>query len=253
MRLLVDIGNTRVKAVCAGDEARTELPAMATADAAQWRTGEAEAWTAVLDARPEPERVLVSNVAGASVAGAFAQWVWERWHLEAEFATVRRACAGMHTLYEEPGQLGIDRWLAALAAWDRVRGPVCVLDAGTALTVDIVDAGGDHLGGLIAPGLDLMRRSLTQGTAQLRVDALPDVERFATNTADAIALGCRESQRGLLAAVGARLAAAYPDARFAWFLTGGGAADVREFVPVDCTHVPALVLDGLHVLAGQGE
>lgn len=246
MRLLVDIGNTRVKGAVEVDGTRRALPALATGDAAT-PDGWTAAWRDALAGLPAPDRVVASNVAGAAVAGAFAQWTWERWQREAVFAQPRRRCAGMRTRYDEPARLGVDRWLAALAAWSAIRAPVCVVDAGTAVTVDIVDGDGEHLGGLIAPGLDLMRRSLTEGTAGLHADAVVDVAGFATNTVEAISLGCREAVRGLMTAVAGRLEATFPGVAHTWFVTGGGGAEVHPHAPPGSALTPDLVLDGLAV------
>src|SRR3546814_17254315 len=66
-----------------------------------------------------------------------------------------RSSAGWHGLrnaYREPERLGVDRWLAMIAAWHTHRGAACIANAGTALTVDVIDAQGQHLGGIIAAG-----------------------------------------------------------------------------------------------------
>ena len=114
----IDMGNTRTK----------------------WRCGDA---TGALPApelpRPAaaPERVRVATVLGnrPAIAGA----VKRRFGVEAEFAATSASLAGVRCGYDEPGQLGVDRWLAAVAAWQRVRDAVAVVSVGTAATVDAVD------------------------------------------------------------------------------------------------------------------
>jgi type III pantothenate kinase len=69
--------------------------------------------------------------------------------------------------YEDILQLGADRWFAVVAAFEHAGNAVCVVDAGTATTVDLVDAAGQHLGGFILPGVDLMMQSLLDGTGDL--------------------------------------------------------------------------------------
>src|SRR3546814_5490867 len=72
-----------------------------------------------------------------------------------------RSSAGWHGLrnaYREPERLGVDRWLAMIAAWHTHRGAACIANAGTALTVDVIDAQGQHLGGIIAAGLAAQQR-----------------------------------------------------------------------------------------------
>ena len=240
--LLIDIGNTRVKAALQAGDQMMLLPPAAT------RSDEAfSAWAPHVERAPA--RVVVSNVAGAEVAMHLVRFARERWQVDPEFALPTRSRAGMTTRYREPERLGVDRWLAALAAWREMRGPVCVIDVGTALTVDVVLADGTHLGGLIAPGPELLRTSLTRGTAQLESDGISLVEGFADNTLDAISLGCTDALGGLFLRVADRLARFAPGVDFEWYLTGGAAPLVEALMPAPARFVPDLVLRGLAVLA----
>jgi type III pantothenate kinase len=240
--LLVDIGNTRVKAALFDNADLQLLPSSATHGAQPF--GE---WAAAIATRPA--RVLVANVAGAEIASELVRYARARWQLDAEFVLPCRSRAGMTTHYVLPTKLGVDRWLAALAAFHEERGAVCVIDVGTALTVDVVTADGSHLGGLIAPGPDLLRTSLTRGTAQLESEGLNLVAGFADNTHDAISLGCTDAIGGLLHRVAARLERVAPGQTFRWYLTGGAAPVVEALLPAPARHLPDLVLRGLAVLA----
>ncbi len=243
--LLVDIGNTRIKSAWCTDGRLSGWPSLPTrGDAvfAGWPAGHLDAG---------PQRVLVSNVAGPGIAGQLAEFVHARWNIEAEFVRPVRERCGLRTRYREPARLGVDRWLAALAAWHERAGAVCVIDIGTALTADIVTADGEHLGGLIAPGPELMRTSLTQGTAELECEAIATVAGFADNTTDAISLGCTLAVAGLLRQVRERLATQDGCADAAWYLTGGGAAPLLPLIDWPCEQVPDLVLRGLAVHAGD--
>lgn len=246
MRLLIDIGNSRIKG---GTETRGVIGLLAPCE---WRKiSPPDALTKIFGAMPRPARVLVSNVAGNAIATALNQWCRERWDVTPEFAVVRTPWAGMRTLYDRPAQLGIDRWLAALAGFVQTRGAVCVVDAGTALTVDVVTAAGEHRGGLIAPGMSLMAHSLTQGTAQLALDQVQAVDRFATNTAHAISLGCREAMAGILVRVAERWQRELHETP-RWIATGGEAGVIKELSPVPIEVVPDLVLRGLAIAADAG-
>lgn len=241
--LLIDIGNSRIKAGLASGEAIRLLKPC------EWRRVQpADAWRGVLGGLVRPERVLVSNVAGNAIATALNQWLQQRWNLAAEFVTVRRECAGVRTLYDRPGQLGVDRWLAAIAGYHLAGGAACVIDAGTALTVDVVTAEGEHIGGMIAPGLGLMTRSLSQGTAQLALDQVQVVSDFATNTAGAISLGCREALAGIIVRVAERCRTRL-GAEPVWFVTGGEASVLQELCPIAMRYVPELVLRGIALVA----
>lgn len=244
--LLIDIGNSRIKAgIRHGKVIRQLKPC-------EWRKVNAhDAWSSVLGDLPRPERVVVSNVAGNAIATALNVWLKERWQVSAEFIAVRRELAGVRTLYDRPAQLGVDRWLAAIAGYHSAHGPACVIDAGTALTVDIVTAKGEHVGGMIAPGLGLMARSLTQGTAQLALDEVQSITDFATNTAGAISLGCREAIAGLIARVAQRWETDIRETP-TWFATGGEAAVIMDLSPIALRAVPDLVLQGIAIVAEQG-
>ena len=240
--LLIDIGNTRIKAALVQDGEPFMLPAAGTREHAPFAS-----WAEHISSHPQ--RVLVSNVAGAEMAMHVVRYARERWQLDPEFAVPCRTRAGMTTRYQQPEKLGVDRWLAALAAYHEARGAVCVIDVGTALTVDVVTSDGTHLGGLIAPGPDLLRLSLTRGTAQLESEGLSLVEGFADNTRDAISLGCTDALGGLLQRVSARLEQHQPREDFRWYLTGGAGPLVEALLPVPAVHLPDLVLRGLAVLA----
>ena len=147
----LDIGNSRTKWRLANASGSVKSPRIPT----------------LVDAAEAPDRVRISAVAGAHERIATA--VRARFGVTPEFAEVRRELAGVVCCYEEPRRLGIDRWLALVAAWQCTKGAVAVVDAGTAITVDLVDGKGRHQGGYIVPGIGLMRRSLAGQTRDLRL------------------------------------------------------------------------------------
>lgn len=105
-------------------------------------------------------RVRVACVAGADVLQCFAAAVRERWGIDIEQARVQRNYAGLAVCYEDESRLGVDRWLAMLAAFKLVSDECVVVSAGSALTADWVTQDGQHLGGFIAPGRERMLTSL---------------------------------------------------------------------------------------------
>jgi type III pantothenate kinase len=242
MILLIDAGNSRIKsAIRRDDNTFVELEAVPTASMVR-----PKAWNGI-DA---PGRVLVSSVAGAEVNGKLNEWSDELWSLQPVFARVRAEAAGMTTDYENPAQLGVDRWLAALAGYHLARGAACVVDAGTALTVDIVDDDGVHRGGSISPGLALMVESLTRNTAQLRLDSLTPTDSVATNTAAAISAGCIDAFAGGLERTHASVVCEFGD-EAPWFVTGGEAQTIIELCRIEFRPVPDLVLRGLALAEGN--
>ena len=240
MILLVDAGNSRIKSArCAGGEIVQLEPVP---------TGTQERPSGWCELTP-PERVLISSVAGADVGAIIRQWVAHLWSLDPEFASVRTSAAGMSTRYAQPSQLGVDRWLAALAGYHLADGAACVIDAGTAITIDIVDHAGVHLGGSIAPGLALMVDSLTRNTAHLQLDTFAFTDAVATNTAAAISSGCRDAFAGGIERMYAKIAREL-GADVPWFVTGGEAQMVMDACAMPLRHVPDLVLRGLAIAGG---
>lgn len=111
------------------------------------------------------ERIRVGSVRGDGFVSSLREIAMRCWQIAPEFAVPLKQCAGVTNAYQVPHALGVDRWLAILAAFGQSRGACCVLDAGSAATLDVVAADGRHLGGYIVPGLAMQRRSLIEGTA----------------------------------------------------------------------------------------
>jgi len=152
--------------------------------------------------------------------------------------------------YAEPRRLGVDRFLALLAAHARGAQPWLIVGVGTALTVDLLDADGVHHGGRIAPSPTLMREALQARAPQLPATGGAYVE-FADDTLDALASGCDGAALALversLAAAQARLGT-----RPALLLHGGG-VDSLQVQFADAQVAPDLVLEGLACWARLGE
>ena len=131
--------------------------------------------------------------------------------------------------YREPAQLGADRWHAMLGARADAGGAAFVLvQAGTATTIDGVDANGLFFGGEILPGWDMMLASLARGTARLP-HATGVAAAFADNTDDAIASGALDAQAGAVERFWRRCVARHAiDATARLMLTGGDAQRLAE-------------------------
>jgi len=159
MKLLVDIGNSRIKWAIG----------VAGRFVAQGETsGDIEASLGVmLGSGQVPEEIRIANVAGADAGVRIAATLQERFRIKPVFAGSAAVGAGIRNGYRDPGQLGVDRWLALCGAFCRYRAAICVVDAGTATTLDLVTMGGEHKGGLILPGIELMQQALLSGTGNL--------------------------------------------------------------------------------------
>ena len=160
MKLLVDIGNSRVKWATLDGGRLGEQQAACHAGWTQ------QDWHRSLFAMPGIEEVFVASVSEAPSAALDAAAAEATGH-RAIFVTTGVEAAGVRNAYREPRLLGVDRWLAVIAAHATIDGDCCIADVGTAATFDAVTASGEHLGGFIVPGPGLMVRSLHGGTADL--------------------------------------------------------------------------------------
>ncbi|MDR1351603.1 MAG: type III pantothenate kinase [Zoogloeaceae bacterium] len=152
------------------------------------------------------------------------------------------AAAGVVNGYSAPETLGADRWCALMGARALEKRACLVVMAGTATTLDSLDAEGNFIGGLILPGVRMMQESLAQGTARLSPDTASGAwVALPHNTADAIASGCLEAQIGAIERALHRL----PDA--ACCLLSGGAAPLLLplLAALPVRHIPDLALEGL--------
>ncbi|MEM6484095.1 MAG: type III pantothenate kinase [Pseudomonadota bacterium] len=164
------------------------------------------------------------------------------------FAQSQSSLGGLQNSYAEPSRLGVDRWLAMLAAWHRCGRALCVVDAGTTMTIDIVDRRGCHRGGYIIPGIQMMRDSLFANTGRVR-----DSQELAENlspgvsTKEAVSRGLQLAHVGALMHVLSREA---PGGDLSLFASGGTVAETIALCGVDACYAADLVLEGLVVSAG---
>lgn len=239
MMLLIDAGNTRLKWALHSGGAIVESGAVGYDSMA-----DLHAKASVL--RPGSPVVGV-NVAGQPVAEKIATVLGPlglapRWNLAS-----REQC-GVYSSYKNASQLGADRWAALIGARALHQGPALVVMAGTATTVDLLDAGGVFLGGLIFPGFDLMRTALAGNTAQLPfADGCYTVQ--PKRTADAIFSGCLHAQAGAVE----RMFLQFGNHPEAITLVGGGGAELLlTALSMPRRHEPNLVLQGLAQIGLEG-
>lgn len=236
MILLLDVGNTRVK--WAWLEYLEVAPAGAVAHASTHR-----AWQREIEADGHwPTRVVVSNVAGPAFAAALTLWCRDRYSVDPEFVVAGDALLGVRNGYRRSSALGVDRWLALIAAWRRSARPTLIVSSGTALTIDAIDGSGVHRGGLIMPGLAMLtdaQASLNVGSDFCTTDAVP-----AGDSLPLMMAAAAERAWGLLAST--------LDAEPALLLTGGDASTLARLIRRPVEFVPDLVLNGLAAVATDG-
>ncbi|WP_265946814.1 type III pantothenate kinase [Dechloromonas sp. A34] len=191
---------------------------------------------------PQPDKVLLANVAGNDVATRIREQLadWQSVFREVKAEAKR---GGVTNRYQNPGQLGVDRWCALIGARSLTRMACIVVMAGTATTIDTLDADGNFLGGLILPGSPLMRRALARDTAGLPLAAGQYAE-YPRCTDDAIVSGAIEAQAGAIERAFRRLA----DRRTQCLISGGDAQVLADCLSIPHALIPNLPLEGLKVL-----
>jgi type III pantothenate kinase len=266
--LLLDCGNSRLK------WARAQLPyergqAFAASGSLELPTARsARSLRMLLEQHDLATNLFVSNVAGPAVQRAIERAARPQ-ALAVQFVATSAAAAGVRNGYAQPWRLGVDRWVALIGAHHEHPGTaLCIVGAGSAMTIDLLSASGAHQGGCIVPGPRMMIESLLQNTAGIRqraqlpdpaaltralAQALPRAARarslFAHDTRNALLSGAHFACAGIIElALGA--AAERLGATVQLILTGGAAEPIGSLLRVPFRYSDDLVLRGLAVLAG---
>ena len=190
-------------------------------------------------------RIFVASVADETFDTELSACVAERLGCELHFCQTPSAGFGVMNSYDEPHRMGVDRWLALIAAWSSCCEALLVFDAGTALTCDVVSATGQHLGGFIIPGTQLMELALRRDTKRILYDdSQPPSLDPGRATAACVSSGIWMALVGAISALQQR----YPDHRS--ILTGGDGHALID-LGIAAEWRPHLVLEGLQLTAGK--
>ena len=241
MLLLFDLGNSRCKWARADG-------ALQPGAAIEYGQDFSRALETSLGALPRPERVLAVSVAGDAVTAQLAAWARAQFGLTLELMPARSAQCGVSSRYDNPAQLGADRWAALVGARGRTRDAVCVVNCGTAVTIDALDGAGVFQGGVILSGLATQRASLLKNTHGIREADGKDDSCLARNTADAVAAGTLQGLAGAIdrvVAEQARVLGVTPH----MLLAGGDAERLHPVLTTAHELAPLIVLEGLHRMA----
>lgn len=244
MIIEIDIGNTRTKWRLRNGEELSSIEALPSK----------QFFSEGLPLDYVPAAVHVASVASAERHDAVLAMCRSRWGFEPRFAEVRPSCAGLTHAYTDGSSLGVDRWLAMLAAFNAARKPrpLCVVSSGTALTVDLIAPNGKHCGGYIIPGVDVQRSALLSATQRIICEADQSIGELlpANNTQDAVNRGILMSHVGLLLTAGRRFAETHGPLTAS--VTGGNRRELvaallanSESCWAGVEEAPGLVLDGL--------
>jgi type III pantothenate kinase len=199
MKLLIDAGNTRIKWALAEDQADPLIEGGISQVSIVENGVIDRDWFALTNYVGKVESVWLSCVASKQVRDLISSQVEELFGLQAHIATVSADAAGMVNSYRDLSKLGVDRWLAALGARAIVdEGDLIVIDAGTAVTIDLVSAENRFEGGVILPGFATMHDALLGRTAGIQSQPSEIESVIGRNTRDCVNSG---AQFGLLGAI----------------------------------------------------
>ncbi len=250
MNIYLDVGNSRIKWCDQYFKSVSKVDsvgALKRALCAAPDINQAQLWACNVR---DDEAVAEINSLARQCTGREVHWL----SAQAQFS-------GLINAYDQPQRLGADRWAAMVAARDRYPNRACiVVDAGTAITVDAIDAGGRHLGGVIMPGLNLLFTSLGQAarldhiSAEQRQKLLKKARPLAVSTEEAIVSGVVFSMRGGVRRV-IEQQSQQINAKIQPIpiLITGGDADMLNFESLSTQCLPNLVLEGVALLSRTGE
>lgn len=236
MKLLIDLGNTRLKFALAEQGEVQYLRAFphATADfvdqLAQW-----------VEMNAIPDTIWLASVGEFALTRTVLE-VFERAGHKVRIAQVEDGAFGLHIAYAKADHLGVDRWLAMIGALASCEEALMLASVGSALVIDAIDVSGKHLGGLIGPTPEAMREGLFLRVPQLR-GVSGEVSRFATDTGDAVESGCLLAGAALIERSYHELAD-HVGALPRLLVSGGGIEPLRPWLPPHEWR-PHLVLEGL--------
>lgn len=183
--LLVDAGNSRIKSVSL-NAVKTQEPQVHQSLSSFLRFLDTQKYT----------NVVFSNVGSQDISNAIVAYCDEHNMRSKEIVTEKKRF-GLKNSYQREEKMGVDRWLAMIAGLEMTSHPFCVIDVGTAITCDFV-ADGQHLGGWIIPGFEIMRNALVENTAKVTADdKIPLTLSLGTNTEDCVSQGCMAAVKGV--------------------------------------------------------
>jgi type III pantothenate kinase len=246
MILDIDMGNTRLKWRIRDRQHKLAQGFIGIEESLELLVAEIQSYHKGIDA------VFVASVVGEQLEQRLEAWSISCLGLKPKFARTEATHGSVRNGYREPHMLGVDRWLMIIAAYYRANGACIVISCGTAITVDLIGYDGEHLGGYIAPGLGLMRASLTSNTRLIKLDHSPAALSLspAGATAEAVYSACAAMLIGLIDNGIRQMRARAQGCQFEMILTGGDADKLISFYP-RARLIPDLVLDGLACALGE--
>lgn len=238
MSILIDIGNTRLKWAMFDNKQLDVGQVMINHEINHQKL--IDVWKGIIT----PPQLICASVARNQLVKLVLSVATELWpEIKIVPVKVKSKAFGVSIAYQQPGKLGIDRWLALIAAWNIYALPACIVDCGTAITIDLIDSDGHHQGGMICPGLGLMKSSLAHGTEALPFNEKDYPLEPASFTEAAIYSGTLLAAIGLIEQVFAK-----QTGNLLLVLTGGDSDLIAKNLKIKHIIDTHLVLRGLAIV-----
>ena len=248
--LLFDVGNTFIKWGLLDELKLVDLGCIRNED---FLAKECDALIKLIP--PDAGRVIACCVASNNIDAKLTTLIANNYDCLIEYVQSESMAYGIRSGYQDASQLGVDRWVAMIAAKTQFSGDITVIDLGTAVTIDTIDEHGDHIGGQILPGLQLMLSSLDKKTDRITLPSISNdltnmkINFWADNTNDAIIFGACNAICGAIerAIICLQENGHSPTV----ILTGGDALVFKNLMNEGYRHRPNLILEGLAIIANS--
>ncbi len=236
MILEIDVGNTRLKWRLSSNKESIHRGADVPDEAL---------YNVLKKQMQHAERIRIGSV-GPDIVDNKLRKLCDNANKKTHWAKATANCCGVINSYSDPEALGVDRWLAMIAGYNQHERACCVIDCGSAITVDIVAPGGQHEGGYIVPGLHLLKKSLGSDTERVRF--LPNSELkntdFGKSTQEAVDHGVLSLITTWLDVLLVKSKKRYGSGMVT-YITGGDGEFLSVYLSETVIVSPELVMDGL--------
>lgn len=194
----------------------------------------------------KPITIIACCVAQKQVWQALVSACHELWEMDIHKVESLSKGYGLVNAYDIASDLGSDRWSAMIGAYHIADSAFIVIDAGSALTIDMVNESGQHLGGYIIPGVNTMSKSLGMYTAQVNVDtdqnSTPSLS-LGRSTKECVEAGIYLSMVKMIESVFEKESKQVKSLQC--FITGGDAKVIADLLSFKCVMMPDIVVRGL--------
>jgi len=242
--LLMDIGNTRIKWGVLENKALSGIGSLLTPHSSDF-----DLKPLFMSVPSDVKSIVASCVLSKETQVKLAESFSDHFKLAIEFIEPKSRFSGLTNGYNNPSKLGADRWAAMIGAHIEFGGNILVVDMGTAITIDYINAEGVHKGGQILPGLKSFFNILDQSTGSINTKinindtAAQDIKKWGKNTDDAVISGAMSAISGAInaAVFSFKIENSMPSV----ILTGGDAIYFKDVFDYSLSYRPNLVLEGL--------